>query len=169
MDIKREILKRHSLHQARKVADYVGDNPARFKSLLQVFLDGPFRITQMAAWPLNFCVEANPDLIKPYFPVIFKTLDRTDIHNAVKRNILRMLQFTAVPVGYHGKLAERAFTFLQDHKEPVAVKVFAMTLLADLAVSQPDLKPELRIMIEDQLPYSSPAFVSRARKLMKNL
>ena len=52
MDLKKAILKEHSRAQAAKIADYVGNNEARFKELVHVYLAGPYRITQRAAWPL---------------------------------------------------------------------------------------------------------------------
>jgi hypothetical protein len=54
-------------------------------------------------------------------------------------------------------------------KEPIAVKVFSMTVLANLSKSSPDIKKELRIAIEDQLPYGSAGFVSRAKKVLKEI
>jgi hypothetical protein len=51
----------------------------------------------------------------------------------------------------------------------VAVKVFAMTVLSTIINDQPDLKKELKTIIEDQLPYASPGFVARARKIIKKL
>jgi hypothetical protein len=42
-----------------------------------------------------------------------------------------------------------------------------MTVLYRLIEKEPDLKKELRIILEDELPYASPAFVSRARKILQ--
>ena len=61
------------------------------------------------------------------------------------------------------------FSFLQNPKEPIAVRVFSMTVLAQIAKKQPGLKKELTLMIEDQLPYAGPAFRSRARKVLWEL
>ena len=49
MDLKREILKEHSKRQAHKVADYVRDNTKRFENLVNVYLAGPYRVTQRSA------------------------------------------------------------------------------------------------------------------------
>lgn len=169
MDIRAEILRKHSLNQARKVADYVGNNPGRFKSLLEVFIVGPFRVSQRASWPLNLCVERYTELINPHFTTILKMAQKPGIHDAVKRNVLRMLQFATIPKKHQGKVAGVAFKFLTDTKEPVAIRVFAMTVLANIAKEEPDLKEELKIIIEDGLPYGSAAYVSRAKKTLKQL
>ncbi|GHN02752.1 hypothetical protein WSM22_42410 [Cytophagales bacterium WSM2-2] len=56
-----------------------------------------------------------------------------------------------------------------DKKEPVAVRVFSMTVLGNLAVKVPELRNELIPLIEDQMPYVSAGFVSRGRKVLKQL
>src|SRR5688572_819464 len=102
MDIKTEILREHTSKQARKVSDYVGNNPSRFKSLLEVIVTGPYRVSQRASWALNMCVERQPKLIEPHFPVILKVIQKNGLHDAVKRNILRMLQFVTIPKKHQG-------------------------------------------------------------------
>lgn len=169
MDIRAEILRDHGRKQAIKVADYVGNSPVRFKSLLEVFMEGPYRVSQRASWPLNLCVERHTKLINPHFNSILKMVQRPGIHPAVKRNVFRMLQFVSVPKRHRGKVADAAFKFLTDASEPVAIRVFAMTVLANIAIVEPGLKDELRIIIEDGLPYGSAAYISRAKKILKQL
>jgi hypothetical protein len=169
MDLKKEILKEHSKKQMTKVVDYVGDNPNRFKGLIQVFLAGPYRVTQRASWPLSYCVEKHPHLIKPHLKTILDYLPKPDVHDAVKRNIIRLLQYIEIPKKLQGKIADICFGFLQDKKEPVAVRVFSMSVLTAIASENPDLKRELKLIIEDALPHASPAFLSRARKVLKEL
>ncbi len=169
MDLKKVILQEHSKGQALKIVRFVGIDPKRFKELVQVFLEGPYRITQRAAWPLSLCVQQHPKLILPYLKQILDFLDQPGIHDAVKRNTIRLLQFIDVPKRFHGQVANVCFTFLQDNKEPVAIRVFSMTVLGDISQYNPDLKRELKLIIEDQLPYASPGFVSRAKKVLRKI
>ena len=168
MDIKKELLKEHSKRQTTKIVNYIGNSPARFKALVRSFLDGPYRVTQRAAWPLSYCVREHPNLIKPHLKNILKMLDKKDAHVAVKRNIMRLLQDIEIPKQFYGALTDKCFT-LMDPKETIAVRVFSMTVLADIAKQEPDLKKELRIVIEDQLPYGSAGFLSRAKKVLKEI
>ncbi len=168
MDIKKELLKEHSKRQTTKIVNYVGNSPARFKALVKNFLDGPYRVTQRAAWPLSYCVEEHPNLIKPHLKSILKMLDKKDAHVAVKRNIMRLLQDIEIPKQLYGTLTDKCFT-LMDPKETIAVRVFSMSVLARIAKAEPDLKKELRIVIEDQLPYGSAGFLSRAKKVLKEI
>ena len=59
--------------------------------------------------------------------------------------------------------------FLTDSNETIGVKVFYMTVLTTLSQRLPNLGRELRIVLEDQLPYASPGDASRARKTLNIL
>src|SRR5687768_16824430 len=118
MDLKKEILKEHTKKQTTKIVDYVGDNHVRFKELIQVFLAGPYRVTQRAAWPLSYCVENHPALIQPYLRTLLDHLKKPGLHDAVKRNTIRLLQFINIPKRLHGKTADICFAYLQNKKEP---------------------------------------------------
>lgn len=169
MDISSTLLQQHSRRNADKIALYVGSNRFRFKQLINVYLTGPYRITQRAAWPLSICAENHPALFDSHLGKILKHLDQPNLHNAVIRNTLRLLQFVDIPTRHRGQVVHLCFHYLQSKKEPVAVKVFAMTVLSRLVGREPALRRELRIIIEDQLPYGSPGFVSRATKILKEL
>jgi len=168
MDIKKELLKEHSKTQTTKVVNYIGKDPKRFNMLIKMFLAGPYRVTQRAAWPLSYCVEAHPEIITPHLKSVLKMLDKKDAHDAVKRNILRFLQHIEIPKRFYGIVTDRCFA-LMDPKEPIAIRVFAMTVLGEIAKKEPDLKKELRIVIEDQLPFASAGFLSRSRKVLKGI
>jgi len=167
MELRAEILKAHSKKQAVKIADYVSDNTNLFKALVNLYLNGPYRVTQRSAWPINICVERHPALLSPHLKSILHQLTLPEIHDAAKRNTLRMLQFISIPKRFHGKVIDLCFTFLQGNEEPVAVKVFAMSVLFKIIQDKPELLRELAIILEDQLPYSSAGYRSRATKILK--
>ena len=169
MNLKGAILKEHSKRQCHKVVTYVGASPARFSQLVEVFLSGPYRITQRAAWPLSVCIENNPQLIAPHLKKILDYTLKPGVHDAVKRNVVRLLQFIDIPVRLQGQVAAICFQFFSNKKEPVAVRVFSMTVLSHLAKKLPELKNELIPLIEDQMPYGSAGFISRGRKVLKEL
>ncbi len=120
-----EILKKgHSSALRTKIVDYIGDNPLRFSELVAIYIAGPYRITQRTAWPLSYCVQRYPNLVKPHLKKLIQYLDKPDTHVAVRRNTVRLLQFIDVPESLQGKVADICFNFLADPKEPVAVSIF---------------------------------------------
>ncbi len=169
MELMKAILKEHSKNQSIRIVNYIGNNAKRFSELVSIFLAGPYRITQLAAWPLILCVEQNPKLIRPHLKKIMTHLEQPNVHDAVKRNAVRLLQYVVIPKNLQGHVANVCFRFLQNTKEPIAVRVFAMTVLANLAKELPELKNELVPVIEDQLPFGSAGFVSRGQRVLKEL
>ena len=167
MNIKQTLTRAHSRPTTLKIVKYIGDDPARFNQLVETFLSGPYPITQRAAWPLSVCVEKTPALIKPHLGKILRYVTKPGVHDAVKRNTLRLLQFIKIPARQQGKVAGICFKFLQDRSEPIAVRVFAMTVLGQLAIEEPDLRNELKSIIEEELPYARPAFTSGSKKVLR--
>lgn len=169
MDIRKEILKEHSKTQRDKISNYVGTSAARFAELIEVYFEGPYRVTQRASWPISHCIENHPELIKPHLKKMLDFLQKPGIHDAVKRGTVRFLQFIDIPKKLHGRVAQICFDYLQSKHEPVAIKACSMTVLSRIIKDEPDLKKELRIIIEDQMPYASAGFLSRGRKVLKEL
>lgn len=169
MNLGKEILKEHSKKQRDRIVAFIGNDKRRFSILVSVFLSGPYRITQRASWPLSTVVEHHPKLLKPHLKKIIINLKKPGLHVAAKRNTIRLLQFIEIPKSLQGMVADLCFSFLQNPQEAIAVKVFSMTVLAQIAKKQPGLKNELSIIMEDQLPFAGPAYRSRARKILREL
>jgi len=169
MHLREEILKEHSKRQANKIVRWVGDDQEKFDELVGLFLKGEYRVTQRAGWPLSNIVIAYPKLISKHLKKLLLNLDHPNLHNAVLRNTLRLLQFVNIPKSLHGLAAETCFRLLNDKKQPVAIHVFSMSVLGNLCMDYPELKQELQLSIEEQLPYGSAGFRSRARKVLKQI
>ena len=157
------------LGNTAQLIDYVGFNAKLFNSLINTYIRGPYRITQRVAGPLTQIAIQKPALLKPHFKRLTTALAAPDASTAIKRNTIRMFQFVPIPAGRQGQIIDIAFHLLQGKRETIAVKVFAMTVLENLSVNSPELGQELRIILEDQLPYAGPAFRSRASKILKRL
>ncbi len=84
MKIIESILKEHSLAMRGRICAYVGNNPARFAELVTIFFKGPYRVTQRASWPLSYCVEYHPELVRPYLSRLIKNLKTPGIHDSVR-------------------------------------------------------------------------------------
>ncbi len=168
MDIYDQLHREHSKFNTTKIVNFVGKDPQRFDELMTVFFKGPYRITQRAAWPMSYCVENHPPLVMPYLSRLIGQLSLpTPV--AVKRNVLRLLQNIQLPRPLWGKTVTSCFDLLASTKEPIAVKVFAMTVIYNISIHEMELRKELKILLEDQWPNGSPGFRSRADKILKKL
>ncbi len=165
MDLRSEILREHSRHQADRIASWVGRDRARFRELITLFLRGDFRTAQRTAWVVNICAERNPDLVQPYLNQIVRRAQQTGVHDAVRRNVTRILQSVDIPDTLLGTVATFCFDLLNGDS-PVAVKALSMSVLDRIVRREPELGRELRLVVSQQLPYASAAFRARARKIL---
>jgi hypothetical protein len=163
MDLRAALLEVHSKAQAEKIAAYVGDDPKRFAELVKLFLGPVYRLSQRSAWPVSYCIERHPELAKPYFNVFIKQLDRDDAHVAVRRNVARLFQFVDVPKRYQGRLFDACYNLVADPDQPVAVRVFSMTVAANIAKDLPDLLVELEAVARKYPALMTPGMRARMR------
>lgn len=169
MNLREEILKEHSKAQCARIVKWVGSNQVRFDELFELFLKDEYRVVQRAAWPVSYCVIAHPQLIKKHWGRLVKNLKKPTLHDAVKRNSIRLLQDIDIPEKYEGDIMNICFGYIESPGEAIAVKAFSLTVLGNLAKKYPGIIPELKLIIEEQLPYQSPALRSRTKRLYKQL
>lgn len=168
MDLQNQILKEHSKKQCNKIVEWVGNDKKRFNKLFLMFLNGEYRITQRAAWPLSYCVIAHPHFMEHNYEKLISNLKKQDLHDSIKRNTIRLLQAINIPEKYEGEIMEICFKYLELPDEAVAIKAFSLTVLGNLAKKYPEIIPEIKLLIEEQLPHQSAAFKSRAKLFMKS-
>ena len=165
MDLRQALLEEHSRAQASKIAAYVGADPGRFAELVKLLLGPVYRVSQRAAWPVSLCVERHPELVKPHFGVLVKQLERDEVPAAVRRNVARLLQFVEIPKRYEGRLFDACYKLLDDPAQPIAVRVFTMSVCARIARNEPSLLAEVKMVAEKYPSLMSAGFRSRMRKI----
>lgn len=169
MNIKEALLKEHSKKNSVAIANWIGDNKVRFEELMDLFLYSEYRITQRAAYAMLFVSDKHLELFQPYIGVLLNNLESRKVHIAVKRNTIRLFQNLHIPKKFQGQAAAICFEYLESATEAIAVKCFAMKVLANICESEPELIPELKILVENQYPYGSAGFQARAKHIFKQL
>lgn len=104
-----------------------------------------------------------------YLKDIVAQLQRTDVHPAVVRNSVRVLQSIDIPVELHGEVMNACFGFIEVPATLVAIKAFALTTLYNLSRHYPDIQHELQIIIEERMDKETAAFASRGKKILQQL
>ena len=167
MNIKTALLKEHSKKQCNLIVKWVGNDQEKFDELFNLFLHDEYRVVQRAGWPISYCVEKHPNLIKKHFTTLLRNLKKKGIHDAVKRNSIRLLQHVDIPERFHGQVMDICFQYISSPTEAVAIKAFSITVLQNLARRYPDILNELKLVIEERWDYETVAFKTRAKKLLK--
>ena len=167
MKLREQILQEHSKENCAAIVEWVGDSQARFDELFALFLKDEYRVTQRAAWPMSYCVIAHPSFIQKHFDSLINKLKEPNLHNAIKRNAVRLLQDITIPEAYQGAIMDICFEYVASPNEAVAVKAFSLTVLHNLAKQYPEIIPEIKILIEEQLLHQTAAFKSRAKVFLR--
>ena len=169
MDLKKQLLTDHSKENTTLIVEYIGNDAERCDTLMKLFLYGHYRVIQRAAWVVGDLARLQPDLVMPYLPEMVANLQKPDLHVAAKRNTVRFFQEIELPEALWGDVADICFKFLDNSQEAVAVRVFSMTVLLNIVKKVPELKDELKYIIEDHLPYGTSGFKNRGKKTLMAL
>jgi hypothetical protein len=176
-----QILAQHSKAQTMRVVEWVGHDAGRLETLMDIFLGQPhphpltimggeqYRLTQRSAWAVRYVGEKAPELMTPWLPKIVARLREPGIHDAVKRNALNVFEPLEIPDNLQDDLADLCFGYLAEPKEALAIRCASMTVLEKICRKIPELKPELRLLIEEHFEHGTAGFKSRARKVLEKL
>ncbi|HYC28951.1 MAG TPA: hypothetical protein VEB42_09045, partial [Chitinophagaceae bacterium] len=140
MDIREEILKEHSKQNAENIAAWVCRSPQRVQQLMHLFLHEEYRVVQRLAQVVGKISDSHPQLLMPHLSALVQRIKEPGVHVAVKRNVVRILQNVEMPEALHGDIMNICFDLLADVNEPVAVRVFSMTVLHNLSKHYPEIR-----------------------------
>jgi hypothetical protein len=168
MEIRNELLQTKSKQRAEHLAKRIIEDDLT-RELANIISENDTRVAVWAGMVLSKCADVNADIFKKDISLFLRLLYNKSLHQAYKRNILRLFTKMIIPKKAHGPIASLCFQFLNSTAESIAVKVFSMTLLGKMAHVYPELQEEFKATIEYQMKYSSPGFISRAKKELKRL
>ncbi|MES2284190.1 MAG: hypothetical protein V4547_00795 [Bacteroidota bacterium] len=166
MDYKEQLLKEHSRSNTDTIAKAIGNNGAELKKIIDIIYNEKAPLPQRASWLLSTINNTHPELLAPYIPLFISSIKKIKI-DGIKRNMASVLASSTIPKNQQGKLVNLCFDLLLSSEETVVVKVHAMQAIANIAKHHPELKNELKMAIEDQLPKTSAAFHARAKFILK--
>jgi hypothetical protein len=166
MDIGAVLKSGHSKDNTMRIVRYISDDAKKFAVLMDIFFKGEYRMTQRSAWAVNYCVQYHPALIKPYLNKCIDLLPKKEVHVAVRRNVVRLMQYVEIPERLKGKVYSHCLDLIDDLSEPAAVKVFAVTVATKIAKPEPALVKELQLIVKKHLPHTTVAFHKRALDIL---
>ena len=113
MNIREELLKYQvqSKEQALRISDYANASCEHFQELMNCFLSEDVTLAQRAAWSVSWAAQKNPEIVQPHIGSLVNQLGRKDVHNAVIRNSVRVLENLDIPDEFHGEILDACFNF----------------------------------------------------------
>ncbi len=155
--------------EAIQVAEKACSSKETFAGLMRLFVSNEYRVAQRAAWCVSSAVDANPQLIFPYLKTLVEQLLRTDVHDAVVRNSVKIVKQISIPEEHHGEVMNACFVLAQKVETPIAIKAFALSTLYKLCLIYPDIKGELQTIAEAYLDSESAAVKNVSAKIIAAL
>jgi hypothetical protein len=169
MNYREKLLDQHSLSNTISIAEYIGEDKERFYTFLQLFYTGDQLLIQRGSWVLSKCYDINPVLFAEFIPRILELLDLKDSHDALKRNVLRILQHEQIPEFYQAKMWDYCFHIMQSRKEPIACRAHAMSILTNLCDTYPELWNECLPFLQELTKSESAGLRSRANHVLRKV
>jgi hypothetical protein len=168
MNLSDQLLVDMSRKNADYILHYLNNDPKLFKELLDIMFNGSPPLPHRASWIVTLITDKYPELFKPYLKKIISYVENCD-NSSIRRNLLRSIAEYEIPEPLQGKLFDYCYKWLQSRFEPPAVKVHCMEILYNISQGEPDLKNELKLILEELSNHESPAVKSRCGKLLMKL
>lgn len=170
MDLREEILKDRSKENMIRLASILSEEKSLIEKLLNLIrIEKEESPAIRLAWLIQHLDDFNQKSLIPYQKDILEILEDGSPFDGVKRALVRALSMQTIKEEKLGIAAEICFNYLHSAEESIAVKVHAMTVLWKIVQRIPELRDELIFSLEEQFPYQSAGFQSRARKILKKL
>jgi hypothetical protein len=139
-----------------------------FGKVYEMMFSKDAKVAWRSAWIIDCSSEDYPELLEPHLTEIISHFFGTN-NSSLLRIYTRMLSRYRLPEEFLGKIIDRCYSLISP-LHPVAVRVNAMQVLYNIAVQEPDLKPELLIAIDGIIEEGGTAgLMNKAEKLYKKL
>lgn len=156
-----------STQSVKALANSCSLDPEAFDSLLLYCSDANKHIATYASWTATHAFDMQPDVVgEKQIEWLFRALETTQF-NAVRRNLMRILQTAHLNPDHVCKAADYAFQYFKDPKQDIAVRAFSVTVLENCLYSLPEIAEEAAFVIERELPYTGPAIRARSMRFLK--
>ncbi len=155
---------------ADMTAKAVVENPEQFETLIDLSFTRKSPISWRAARVADLCTELQPDIVLPYLSVLTERFPEMKC-DSLRRSYSRLLiKFTDnIPEEHLVKIIDKCSEWIMSQDVAVAVKANCMQILYNISEKIPELKNELILIIEDQMPIGTAGLKSKGKTLLKLL
>jgi hypothetical protein len=135
---------------------------------LAALLDAEKRAATRFSWLIGDICELEPKVVFPAITHFWSKRYEVDITN-FNRSLAKMFWLCGIPEEIEGEAVSEMFEWLLDPEAIVSIKNYSLLALGNLTDTYPELKQELRMVIEDQLQKNSVAFEKCAQKVLEKI
>lgn len=158
----------HSRLQADFIADIVLKKPELIDELIQIVFSNKEPLSRRASWPMRIISDRNAMVLQPYLPFIIEKIPNIK-SVSILRAMLAILVNSDIPENHQGEMLQFTSQILINSNSPVALLIYSSDIFYKLSLKEPELLNELRLMLEQLLPFGSAGVKSKCRKILKKI
>lgn len=151
--------------EAKLIAKSIVDNPLYMTELWNICISSE-KHSWRATWILDKVHNISPDLVRLYLPQMIELVPSLSNESKL-RQYLKLISLEPLPNNISGDFINYCFEALISTTSAIAIKVYAMQILYNFSLQEPDLQNELVLVIEEQMENGSAGFCSRGRRILK--
>lgn len=169
MNVKELLLTKHSKSITLKVTAYLIDNPKEISAFLKLFSLKEGLLAQRASWVLSYLfIDLNKINIVQTKKII-ELIKEDKYHTAIKRNAFKIFENVDCPEECLGEVIDLSFKAIENIKNPVAIRAYAIGAIQRYCKKYPEFKGELIECIKRYIDDDSPAFKARGKRVIRDL
>ncbi len=169
MNVKELLLSKHSKSITLKVTSYLIDNPKDINSFLKLFSPKEVLLAQRASWVLSYLFIDLNKLTLAHTKKIIELIKEEKYHSAIQRNAFKIFENVDCPEECLGEIIDLSFKAIENTKNPVAIRAYAIGTIQRYCKKYPEFKVELTECIKRYIDDDSPAFKARGKRVIKDL
>lgn len=169
MDIEKALLKPKHLQKevAEQIARSVSGTKKDFTDLLSLIASDNVALCKRAAWCFSLAAKLKPDWTDECQEQLVALLSKNNPQDALLRNTLRILRDCQLHRDLYDQLAYYCFEFVQDPAMPIAIRAFAMHILGQIGQALPEIRPEVKAIIEFHFEQGAAGLKSSGKSVLK--
>lgn len=151
------------------VAD-IGNNTEKYAEILELTLRDEYPLSMRASRVLALATRNDTSLLLPHLQRVIDTLGSLKVEG-VKRGFLYILAELPLELNEEmlGIVVDHCFTWLNDAKEAIAIRYYAIEILVKVVFRYPELKTELVESLQIILENDTKVLHAKSRKALKLL
>lgn len=159
---------------SRATADWIvkeiGTSRKKFRIALDACFSAPYPVSMRAARVVQLSCKACPAFVPLHIDEIIDNMPLMRVEG-VRRGFMKLFLENLEFKGFDklGTLANICFNSLETPKEGTALKYYAMRILYKISQTEPDLKPELIMLLQLRTDDECTSIRTCARKLIRKL
>lgn len=151
-----------------EVVRFINDNPKQLSGFVKLLNHENKKVASRASWIIGDIFYKNPSsTVKVETTLVHHLLTNDD--EMVLRNMVRIFQVATLGEENQSAVYDRCLQLINDEKRGVAIRAFAITVAANIAMPYPELTAELGAIIQPTLANATSGYLNRAKKELKRM